>query len=205
MARNGRYKVPFRRRRLGLTNYYKRRKMILSGKPRLVIRKTLKYIIAQIVKAKPEGDETIVGTSSKILAKKYGWLGDCSNTAAAYLTGLIIGYKARLKGIEEAIPDIGLHRPTKGSKVFAVIKGALDAGLKVPCSPEVLPSEDRISGKHIEDYAKYLLEKDPSLYERQFSQYLKRGLRPENIVSHFIEVKSKIVSKYESLLSKKNS
>lgn len=205
MARNGRYKVPFRRRRLGLTNYYKRRKMILSGKPRLVIRKTLKYIVAQIVKAKPEGDETIVGTSSKILAKKYGWLGDCSNTAAAYLTGLIIGYKARLKGIEEAIPDIGLHRPTKGSKVFAVIKGALDAGLKVPCSPEVLPSEDRISGKHIEDYAKYLLEKDPSLYERQFSQYLKRGLRPENIVSHFTEVKSKIVSKYESLLSKKNS
>lgn len=205
MARNGRYKVPFRRRRLGLTNYYKRRKMILSDKPRLVIRKTLKYIIAQIVKAKPEGDETIVGTSSKILAKKYGWLGDCSNTAAAYLTGLIIGYKARLKGIEEAIPDIGLHRPTKGSKVFAVIKGALDAGLKVPCSPEVLPSEDRISGKHIEDYAKYLLEKDPSLYERQFSQYLKRGLRPENIVSHFTEVKSKIVSKYESLLSKKSS
>jgi len=205
MARDGRYRVPFRRRRLGVTNYYKRRKMILSGKPRLVIRKTLKYIIAQIVKANPQGDETIIGLSSKVLAKKYGWLGDCSNTAAAYLTGLIIGYKARLKGIEEVVPDIGLHRPTRGSKVFAVIKGALDAGLKVPCSPEVLPSEDRISGKHIEDYAKYLLEKDPSLYERQFSQYLKRGLRPENLVSHFTEVKSKIISKYESLLSKKQS
>ena len=205
MARDGRYRVPFRRRRLGVTNYYKRRKMILSGKPRLVIRKTLKHIIAQIVKANPQGDETIIGLSSKVLAKKYGWLGDCSNTAAAYLTGLIIGYKARLKGIEEVVPDIGLHRPTRGSKVFAVIKGALDAGLKVPCSPEVLPSEDRISGKHIEDYAKYLLEKDPSLYERQFSQYLKRGLRPENLVSHFTEVKSKIISKYESLLSKKQS
>ncbi|HDH06781.1 MAG TPA: 50S ribosomal protein L18 [Thermoproteales archaeon] len=205
MARDGRYRVPFRRRRLGVTNYYKRRKMILSGKPRLVIRKTIKHIIAQIVKANPQGDETIIGLSSKVLAKKYGWLGDCSNTAAAYLTGLIIGYKARLKGIEEVVPDIGLHRPTRGSKVFAVIKGALDAGLKVPCSPEVLPSEDRISGKHIEDYAKYLLEKDPSLYERQFSQYLKRGLRPENLVSHFTEVKSKIISKYESLLSKKQS
>ncbi|HDI74355.1 MAG: 50S ribosomal protein L18 [Thermoprotei archaeon] len=201
MARGGRYRVPFRRRRLGLTNYYKRRKMIISGKLRLIVRKTLKYIIVQIVKAKPQGDETVIGISSKILAKKYGWLGDCSNTSAAYLTGLIAGYKARLKGIEEAIPDIGLHRPVKGGKVFAVIKGAIDAGLKVPCSPEVFPSDERIQGEHVAAYAKFLLEKDPSLYEKQFSQYIKRGLRPEDIVSHFEEVKTKIISKYEKLLS----
>ncbi|MEM3964737.1 MAG: 50S ribosomal protein L18, partial [Thermofilaceae archaeon] len=37
MARSGRYKVPFRRRREGVTNYYKRRRLILSGKPRLVV------------------------------------------------------------------------------------------------------------------------------------------------------------------------
>jgi large subunit ribosomal protein L18 len=36
------YKMPFRRRREGKTNYTKRLKLLLSRKPRLVVRKSLK-------------------------------------------------------------------------------------------------------------------------------------------------------------------
>ncbi len=47
MARTSRYKVKFRRRREGKTNYYKRREMIKSGLPRLVVRRTNRYVIAR--------------------------------------------------------------------------------------------------------------------------------------------------------------
>jgi LSU ribosomal protein L18P len=93
MARTGRYKVKFRRRREGKTNYYKRREMIKSGLPRLVIRKTNNYIIAQVVTAKVTGDVVIVSATSKELVR-LGWKGGTKNTPAAYLVGLLIGYKA---------------------------------------------------------------------------------------------------------------
>jgi large subunit ribosomal protein L18 len=94
MARGSRYKVPFRRRREGLTNYRKRRRLIISRKARLVVRKTNKHVIAQVVAARPQGDVTIAGADTRALAK-FGWKGDENNTAAAYLLGLIVGYKAR--------------------------------------------------------------------------------------------------------------
>jgi len=72
MARGPRYKVPFRRRREGLTNYRKRRKLIISRKPRLVVRKTNKHVIAQVVVAKPQGDVTIAGADTRALAKLGG-------------------------------------------------------------------------------------------------------------------------------------
>lgn len=192
MARGGRYRVMFRRRRKGLTNYYKRRKYILSGKPRLVIRKTNKHILAQLVVAKPQGDEVLVAAHSSEL-RRFKWLGDYNNTPAAYLTGLILGLRARKMGMEEAIVDIGLHRPVKGSRVFAVLKGAIDGGLKVPHSPEIFPSEDRLEGMHISKFAELLKERDPLVYERIFSGYLKRGLNPEDLPKHVKEVKQYIV------------
>ena len=39
-----------------------------------------------------------------------------------------------------------------------------------------------------------LLETNPEKYERQFSGYIKRGLRPEDLPTHFDEVREKIVS-----------
>jgi len=195
MARGPRYKVPFRRRREGKTNYRKRLRLILSGKPRLVARKTLNYIIAQIVEARVEGDHVLASAHSSEL-RKYGWLAACDNTPAAYLTGLLAGYRALKAGVKEAVLDIGLHRPVKGARIFAVLKGAVDAGLEVPHSEEILPSEDRIRGEHISEYAKKLKEEDPITYERFFSQYLKRGLPPEELPSHFEEVKEKIIKSF---------
>ncbi|MFN7105539.1 MAG: 50S ribosomal protein L18 [Pyrobaculum sp.] len=191
MARGPRYKVPFRRRREGLTNYRRRRKFILSKLPRLVVRKTDRHLIVQIVAAKPQGDVTIVGANTRTL-QKFGWKGDENNTSAAYLLGLLIGLKAKRRGVEKAILDIGLHRPAAGGRVFAVMKGAIDAGLEIPHSEEILPDEKRIKGQHVAEYAKALKERDPELYKLKFSRYLQRGLPPEELPQHFEQVKNTI-------------
>ncbi|HDI31731.1 MAG TPA: 50S ribosomal protein L18, partial [Thermofilum sp.] len=49
MAKRGRYRLPLKRRRKSLTNYYKRRKLVLSEKLRFVARKTARNIIVQII------------------------------------------------------------------------------------------------------------------------------------------------------------
>jgi len=201
MAKGGRYKVPLKRRRKGLTNYYKRIKLLKSGKPRLVVRKSLKHVIAQLVSAKPQGDVTLVSAHSKELVKKFGWLGNTNNTPASYLVGLIIGYKSLMIGVKEAILDIGLFRAIRGATIFAVVKGAIDAGLHVSCGEDVIPDESRIRGEHIAEYAKTLLSTSPEKYQQQFSLYIKRGLSPERLPEHFEEVKKAIIEYYQKKLS----
>jgi large subunit ribosomal protein L18 len=186
MAKGPRYKVPYRRRREGKTNYRKRLKLLLSRKPRLVVRITNRRVIAQIIEYHPDGDRVLVGVDSTMLARDYGWKGDLNNTPAAYLTGLLVAKKALEKGIKEAILDIGLHTPTRGGRVFAVLRGAVEAGLEIPHSPEVLPDDSRIRGEHIAQY----YEMRPEL----FSEYEKRGLKPSDLPQHVDEVKEKILA-----------
>lgn len=186
MAKGPKYVVPHRRRREGKTDYRARLKLLLSGKPRLVVRKSLKHIRAQIVEYDPNGDKTIVSASSEEL-KKYGWNAPTGNVPAAYLVGLLIGKKSLKKKIKEAILDVGLYRVTKGSRIFAVLKGALDAGLQVPHSEEILPNEERIKGLHIVNYAKTLKEQNKEKFSRQFSY------NPEKLPQMFEAVKEKIL------------
>lgn len=148
------YRMPLKRRREGKTNYAKRLKLLLSRKPRLVIRRSLKYITAQIIEFDKKGDRTIASAHSKNL-KKLNWRFACDNLPAAYLTGLMIGKKALELGIKEAILDSGLYTSTKGNRIYACVKGAIDAGLKVPCNEKVFPSEERIQGKHISKNEKF--------------------------------------------------
>lgn len=202
MGHGPRYRVPWRRRREGKTNYYKRLKLILSGKPRMVVRRSLKYVTVQFAEAQLNGDKILAAAHSRELVKKYGWQGGTSNTPAAYLTGLLAGYRARLAGIEEAVLDIGLADPVPGSRVFAALKGALDAGLKIPHGEGIFPSEERIKGEHIALWAEELAEKDPEKYKRQFSKYLERGFKPEALPSHFEEVAEKIRREYEIKLAR---
>jgi len=68
-----------------------------------------------------------------------------------YLTGLLAGKKALDKGIKEGILDIGRYRPSKGNKLFATLKGVVDAGIQCPHDEEIIPSEERILGKHLDD------------------------------------------------------
>lgn len=143
--------MPFKRRRLFKTDYKKRLKLLLSKKPRLVVRKSLNYITAQIIEFSEKGDKTLVAATSKEL-RKLGWNFTCDNLPAAYLTGLLVGKRALAKGVQEAILDSGLYPSTKGSRIYAVVKGAVDAGMKVPHSEEILPSQERIYGRHIASY-----------------------------------------------------
>ncbi len=196
MATGPSYRVPFRRRRMGKTDYRSRRALILSGLPRLVVRRTLKHMIVQIVKAQTIGDQVVVSAHSHELAKTYGWQGNCGNVPAAYLTGLLCGFKAIVQGVKKAILDIGLHSPSKRARVFAALKGVLDAGVAVPHTENMLPDETRISGKHIAAYGSQL-SSSPELYRQKFSRYLSRDLQPEQLSEHFSLTKEKITSSFE--------
>jgi large subunit ribosomal protein L18 len=192
LARGPGYTVPYRRRREGKTNYKARRTLVTSDRSRFVVRPTNRNIIIQLVEARVEGDHILTQTTSHELVKRFGWLGGRKNTPAAYLLGLIAGYKALEKGIKSAILDMGLKRPSRGCKVFAAVKGALDAGLDIPCDPSIFPSEERIKGAIIAEYASMLSE-NPEEYERRFSDYLRRGLRPEELPKHFKEIRERIM------------
>ncbi len=196
MATGPRYRVPFRRRREGKTNYRSRRALVLSRVPRLVVRLTLKHAIVQVIEAESIGDKVLVSAHSNELAKAYGWLSNRGNIPSAYLTGLLCGFKAMANGVDKAFLDIGLHIPSKGTRIFAALKGAVDAGVEVPHSEDILPDEGRISGKHIADYASQL-SSDPEVYKQKFSKYLSEGSRPEQLSEHFSAVKAKITSSFE--------
>tara|TARA_Y100000310_G_C20600576_1_gene772797 strand:- start:265 stop:759 length:495 start_codon:yes stop_codon:yes gene_type:complete len=139
-----RYTVPQRRKREGKTNYRKRMKLLGSRKPRLVVRRYSQKILLQVVEFSPVGDKVVCAYNSNSL-KKLGWQGHTGNIPAAYLTGL---YLAKHCEVPEAIVDFGEQHSVKGSAIYAAVKGAIDGGLKVNCSKEMFPSEDRISGKH---------------------------------------------------------
>lgn len=162
-------RLQFRRRREGKTNYRKRLALLKSGKPRVVVRKSNKYIRVQFALYQPNGDKIVASAISKDL-KKYGWQHSCSNTPAAYLTGLLAGKRALVKGIEEGVLDIGLHTPRKGAKVFAALKGVVDAGVDVPYGEEILPSEDRIYGKHIDEKIAEIVEEIKNKIEEEYGR-----------------------------------
>lgn len=127
-----------KRRTQGKTNYTKRKKLLKSGKPRLVVRISNNQVTAQIVKYAPEGDKTLAHAVSTELKEK-GWEEHTGNAKSAYLTGYLCGKRAKKEGVDQAVLDIGLHTPIENSNVFYALKGAVDAELDVPHSEENLP------------------------------------------------------------------
>lgn len=190
LAKGPQYNLPFRRRRDGRTHYGKRRKLVVSGIARFVVRPSNKHLAAQLVEAKPDGDRVLASAHSSEL-KGYGWKGPCGNLPAAYLTGLLAGQRAKTNGVAKAILDLGLFARGPGSRIFAATKGALDAGLTIPHDDKALPAKDRIQGKHMVSYSKQIAS-NPEAYKRVFSAYLKKKVKPEDLNLHFTEVEGKI-------------
>jgi large subunit ribosomal protein L18 len=143
-----RYTVEKRRKREKRTDYKLRINLLKSPKPRLVIRKSLKNIMIQIIKSENAQDKVIITTHSREL-RKLGWNHSLSSIPAGYLTGFILGKKALKNNIKEAILDLGIQKSIMKSRLYATLKGCIDAGLKVNHDPKVFPEEDRIKGKHI--------------------------------------------------------
>jgi large subunit ribosomal protein L18 len=185
------YKVAFRRRRQALTNYAKRLALVKGAAPRMVVRKSGRGVLVQFLEFSAKGDKVIAGGVSKALSKM-GWAPRC-NAPTAYLCGLLAGRAAAKKGVKEFNLDIGMQTPSKGSVVFAALRGAVDAGLKTNYT-EVMIEDARLNGSLIEKYARDLKAKDSVKYNKLFSSYIKGNFNPEKMVETFNAVKSKISS-----------
>lgn len=172
MAKGATYKVPMRRRREGRTDYQQRLRLLKSGMPRFVVRKSNKHVQVQLIVARSEGDHTVVSAHTSEL-EDYGWEGPTGNLPAAYLVGYLAGRRAVDEGYEEAVLDVGLNRVTEGNKLFAAVMGAVEAGFEIPHSEDVLPSWERVRGEHIADYAEYTAQEiDASDIPEHFDEVL---------------------------------
>ncbi len=138
-----RYKVPFRRRREGSTDYSHRLKLLKSDKPRAVVRRSNRYYTVQFVSFGTGGD-MIIASAGSIELRRYGWKGAASNGAAAYLTGILAASRAKKSGITEAILDAGIVNPKRNSGIFAALNGIVEAGVNVPHDPSILVPSERI-------------------------------------------------------------
>ncbi len=154
-------KVNKRRRREGKTDYRKRLKLLSGEFPRVIFRKTNKYIIGQYITSKGAQDEIKIGVNSKELTK-YGWPkefeGSLKSIPASYLTGMLIGRKIIDKNLGKlsAIIDFGMYRSIHKTKAYAFLKGLIDAGIEIKAGEKgVFPDENRIKGKYLkEDFSK---------------------------------------------------
>lgn len=151
-ARNATHVVHFRRRREGRTDYEKRLALLRGGGTRLVVRKTNRHVVVEFAGYGEKGDKVVTSSTTSSLKKDYGYPGKC-NSPSAYLTAFHAARKAMQKGVKEAVLDIGLHTASKGSVVFAALKGAVDAGIKIPHDESILPKNERIAGKHLGEEA----------------------------------------------------
>jgi hypothetical protein len=106
-----------------------------------------------------------------------------------------------VSGVSEAILDIGLNPPVKGSRIYAALKGVLDAGLDIPHSEDVIPNDDRLSGKHIiAGFEHYSNQKEKGL---MFSKIGKKKTVITALPKAFESAKKAIMTIPESTLKEK--
>ncbi len=141
-----------RRRKENKTNYSKRLELLKADLPRVVFRKTNRYIIAQVVKSHEAKDIVETGITSKNLLE-YGWpkemSGSLKSIPASYLTGFLLGKLSLSKSKGDVILDVGMIRMIYKNRAFAFINGLKDAGIKIKSDEKTFPDKDRITGKHL--------------------------------------------------------
>jgi|TARA_B100001971_G_C18215356_1_gene553435 large subunit ribosomal protein L18 len=148
-----------RRRNEGKTDYKLRKGLLSSKIPRIVVRRTNKYFICQVVESNEAQDKVVTGVTSRDLIK-LGWdvklNGSLKSIPVGYLTGLLLAKKI---GKGKFIMDLGMTRTITGSRVFSVVKGLIDGGLKIPANNKAFPNEERISGEHLKPEVKKMIAK----------------------------------------------
>jgi large subunit ribosomal protein L5e len=113
------------------------------------------------------------------------------------------GEKAPFK----ALLDVGLQRTTTGARVFGALKGACDGGLYVPHGDkrfpgtttegkEVKPNPDvhrkYIFAGHVAEYMAKLEEADPEAYQKQFSRFIREGVKGEDLEKMYTDAHAAI-------------
>lgn len=184
------YTSTFRRIRERKTNYRKREKLLIGKKDFVTVNVSDQNVSAQLIRPELLGDKVMASVHSNELLS-YGWKGSRKNIPSCYLVGLLLGKKCIQKKITRAILYIGKRHFT--TKIAACLKGMSEAGLEMPFSEEILPTEERIQGNHIAEYATKIKSND-DLYKSRFSSNLGSGLEPEKYPNHFSEVKDRIVN-----------
>lgn len=184
------YTSTFRRIRERKTNYRKREKLLIGKKDFVTVNVSDQNVSAQLIRPELLGDKVMASVHSNELLS-YGWKGSRKNIPSCYLVGLLLGKKCIQKKITRAILYIGKRHFT--TKIAACLKGMSEAGLEMPFSEEILPTEERIQGNHIAEYAKKIKSND-DLYKSRFSSNLGSGLEPEKYPNHFSEVKDRIAN-----------
>jgi len=149
-----------KRRRLECkTDYVLRLNILKSKLQRIVIRRTNKYFIAQIVDSVAAQDKVVLGVTSKDLVD-HGWdskaVGSLKSIPAGYLTGYLLAKKAKSG---EYIIDLGMAKNHKGGRLYSVIAGLVAGGLKIHASEEVFPSEERLMGEGLKPEVKTMISK----------------------------------------------
>jgi len=182
--------LDFRRRREALTDYRKRFALVKGGHDRVVIRKTNKRIIAEVVRYAEKGDLVLAYVDSGALSK-YSWPSR-SNRPTAYLTGLMLARIAASKVKDSNAPyilDIGLSSPVKNSIPFVFAKGCLDGGMRLQASLEI---KEAIYNYSDTEYAKKASESGGTV--KQYGKFLKDGIKIEALAGLFEATKKKILS-----------
>ena len=143
-----------RRRKENRTDYLKRLKLLKGETPRIVFRKTNKYIISEYTVSKEAQDSVVMGMDSRKL-NEYGWpktaQGSLKSITASYLTGYLTGKTILKQKLEEPILDAGMNRVLHKNKIYAFLKGLIDSGIKINCKKEFFPEEERIKGDHLKN------------------------------------------------------
>ncbi len=148
MANGPLYRTQFRRRQEGKTDYRRRLALLKGEQTRVVVRQSNRNVLVQFVDYAPEGDRIIAQGESRELKGK-GWTGATANMPAAYLAAYLAATRAKNAGVENAILDLGRQLPRTGGRIFAALKGALDAGIEIPHGGDIFPTDERIRGEHI--------------------------------------------------------
>ncbi len=149
MSTGPNYRVPFRRRREGKTDYRVRLRLLKSGEPRAVVRITDRRVRVALVKYDPLGDRVLAAADSRELGTVAFPLHSLASTPAAYLTAYLAGLRAKAGGTATAVLDAGLRHPSQGGRLSAALKGLLDAGIEIPHGEGGFPTADRLNGTHL--------------------------------------------------------
>jgi len=107
------------------------------------------------------------------------------------------------------ILDVGLRPTTTGARVYAAMKGAVDGGVAIPHGDtgkqfpgwrqvdEKVKFDSRvlkkyIFGGHVADYMTKLQDENEEAYETQFRNYIKEGIKAEELESIYATAHEKI-------------
>jgi len=185
-------KIPYKRRRLQLTNYKKRLQLVVSKQTRFVVRISNKYVNCQFINYLSDGDVTVVGFNSKKLVD-YGFKGG-KNLQSAYLAGFAAGSLALGKGVKKAILDIGLRSSVRNSRIYAALSGVLDAGVKVPHGEGVLPSVELLKKDKLKKFVE-AIKKGPVKKKKATKKPAKKKPSVKKTIKKKSPAKKKVVKK----------